>query len=348
MAHVALAEYAAAERVLERSVVLRERALGPDHPLLAEPLSELGFAHFFMGRYEEGRAVLRRAVAVEEKGAGRRLPYWLSNLASVDLALDDTATARANAERAIAIGIRDDGAATVRIDTALMNLAAVLRLDEEFPRAIGLYQQALALTEGAYGADHAVALSGHAALAEAYLASGDPGRAREHLDLSIAGTERAYGRDAAGLADPLRVQGRLLIAQGRPREALVPLERALAIRERVLGRRHADVAEVLADIARARRALGDVPSAERLFRQALAVQRDSLVARHRALVPTLTDLGVLLARGPAREEGLVLVAEGVGIAQAKLAPAHSVRREAEAALGRLRAAAGAQAGTVGR
>jgi eukaryotic-like serine/threonine-protein kinase len=339
MAKVRLGEYAAAERVLERSVRLRERALGPEHPLLAEPLSELGNALFFMGRYEEGRAALRRAVVVEEKGAGRRLVYWLGNLSNLDVALDDLATAEANLERAITAGIRYDGGLTVRSTAALGNLATLLRDREDFARAKERYEQVISIITAAQGADHSGVLSAHASLGDLYLATEDHARAREHVDRALRGTERVFGAADAAMAEPLSAHGRLLIAEGKAREAVTPLERSLAIREKVLGgRRHADVAANLVDLAQARARLGDGEAAEGMLREALSIQRETLVPGHRNLVPTLVALGTLLA-GRAPGEAAALLEEGVRIAKAKLPAAHSRRRDAEAALAELKAAA---------
>ena len=53
-------------------------------------------------------------------------------------------------ERALEIGVRAEGKVDVQVDITLLNLAAVPRQQEDFPRAQALFEKALAIDEQAY------------------------------------------------------------------------------------------------------------------------------------------------------------------------------------------------------
>jgi serine/threonine-protein kinase len=325
--------YEPARRDLERSLRIRERVLGPDHPLLAEVLSELGNVGYFTGKYEEGRAALRRAVAIEEKHGGRRLAFWLTNLSNLEIALDDYAAGRQTLERSLEVAIKTDGRLTSRADASLINLAVLLRQQEEFERARGLFEQAMSLIESAYSGEHPGFLFTLGELGELFIATGDHGRAREYLERCLRDTERIMGPDHGAMAAPLTYYGRLQLAAGNPIEALASIERALQVRRKVLGTdRHADIAENLVDVARVKARVEGNAAAEPIIRRALATQREVLPAGHRGLLSTLLALVDVLPHGSA--EIRVLGEEAARIAQAKLPPKHSLRVKAEALSGR--------------
>ena len=59
--------YDKAHEHLLRALVIREKALGPKHPLVAVSLAGIGSAFVDQGRYHEARMSLERAVSLCEK-----------------------------------------------------------------------------------------------------------------------------------------------------------------------------------------------------------------------------------------------------------------------------------------
>jgi len=327
-----LGDYRGSEALAKRAVRIREQSPGRDSAL-AEALSQLGGILRNLGRLEEARDLSQRAVAIEEKNGGANLYKWLTNLAAVEVDLDNFDSARKLAERALEIGIRSEGKVDVQVDVTMLNLASMATAQEDYPRALSLFKQALAIDERAFGKESAGHVYTLGEMGELYLAMGDYPRAREALDRAIEVGKRSLPPDHLAFAAPLTYLGRLLLAEGKPREALSFLEHGLALREKAFpGQDHEAIAESLTDIALARKQLEGPAVAEPLLRKALAIRRRVLVAGHRLLIPTLTALGrVLLDQGREAQARPVL-AEAVAIARAKLPERHSQRREAEEAL----------------
>ena len=78
--------YAEAEPLLQRSLAIREKALGPEHPHVGTNLNNLAEFYRVQGRYAEAEPLHRRALAIREKALGPEHPdvaESLNNLASL-------------------------------------------------------------------------------------------------------------------------------------------------------------------------------------------------------------------------------------------------------------------------
>ncbi len=60
--------------VVQRALAIREKELGPDHPLTATSLNNLALLYSDQCRYEEAALLYRRALEIEEKGYGPEHP----------------------------------------------------------------------------------------------------------------------------------------------------------------------------------------------------------------------------------------------------------------------------------
>jgi tetratricopeptide (TPR) repeat protein len=62
--------YAQAEPLFKRSLAIKEKALGPDHPDVATSLNILGEIHMSQGQYAQAEPLFRRSLAIREKALG--------------------------------------------------------------------------------------------------------------------------------------------------------------------------------------------------------------------------------------------------------------------------------------
>src|SRR4051812_21210440 len=79
-------KYQEAMASAERSLALREQALSPQHPAVAESLANLGALHCAQGAYAKAEPLFLRALDIDEKALGATHPEVariLSNLASL-------------------------------------------------------------------------------------------------------------------------------------------------------------------------------------------------------------------------------------------------------------------------
>jgi tetratricopeptide (TPR) repeat protein len=75
-----------AEPLYKRSLAIREKALGPDHPDVAFALINLGALYYNKGRYANAEPVFKRSLEIREKALGPDHPdvaASLNNLANL-------------------------------------------------------------------------------------------------------------------------------------------------------------------------------------------------------------------------------------------------------------------------
>ena len=67
-------------RCYKRSLAIREKALGPDHPDVAGSLNNLAVLYHDQGRYAEAEPLYKRSLAIEEKALGPDHPDVATSL----------------------------------------------------------------------------------------------------------------------------------------------------------------------------------------------------------------------------------------------------------------------------
>jgi tetratricopeptide (TPR) repeat protein len=107
--------YADAEPLYQRSLAIREKVLGPDHPDVATSLNNLAGLYQSERRYDDAEPLYQRSLAIREKVLGPDHP---------DVA------------------------------TSLNNLARLYRIESRYADAMPLYQRELAIREKVLGPDH--------------------------------------------------------------------------------------------------------------------------------------------------------------------------------------------------
>ena len=107
--------YREAEPLYKRSLAIREKALGKDHPHVAASLNNLAGLYQAQGKYVEAEALYERSLAIREKALGKDHP---------DVA------------------------------TSLNNLAGLYQAQGKYAEAEPLYKRSLAILEKALGKDH--------------------------------------------------------------------------------------------------------------------------------------------------------------------------------------------------
>ncbi|HEY5921858.1 MAG TPA: tetratricopeptide repeat protein, partial [Kofleriaceae bacterium] len=222
---------AEAERTLGRSLAIRERLLGPDHPALISTLNMLGTSRVVAGRPSEAIPYLRRAYALAEQSAGADAAPIVHSAFVLGTALNmagQSEEALAMLDRALPIYERAAGADSGRIAHALGLRAHVLTDLGHIERALADQERAVAIQRKTNpdALDLAIALEG--------------------LGRTLQGAKR-YDDAIAAYAESLEVRrryptpsdhyygenglGAINLDAGRPARAIPHLERAIATRK---------------------------------------------------------------------------------------------------------------------
>ena len=290
-----------ASAAAERSLAIRERDLGPDHPEVAISLQYVAGILQETGQYAEARGVLQRALAIEEKSLG---PHSLAtgrvlhSLANSFQDEGDLETARRHYERALAIFEDLPERPKPELARTLNNLGNVLADSSDPEGAAALHERALAIRTELHGPRHPDVATSLNNLATIFDEMGHTTRARELYERALDIREEVLGPVHPWVASTLNNLGVLLASVG-DYDAARPLhERALAIREKAFGPDHPLVAEVLANLAGLRWKRGDRKGARELYERAVSIFEKAAGPEHPSVAECLEGLAFL-----AEEEG---------------------------------------------
>jgi tetratricopeptide (TPR) repeat protein/predicted Ser/Thr protein kinase len=228
-----LGRHAAAVTYAERALRAREKALGPEHPLVATSLHTLGMMFYEAGDDARALPLLQQSLRIREKVLGRAHPD---------------------------------------VSRALGALGDVFTGLERYDEALAHYRRSLALREQALGPESVPVAYALRDLGDALERVGRPEEAKQAYERVARIRERVFGASDPERGWTLRRIAQALLSLGQVGEALPVLERALRFFER-LPKGEEDVASGLARMALAHNALGRRSQALELARRAVAIAK---------------------------------------------------------------------------
>ena len=290
-----------AEVPAQRSLQLREQALGKGHPEVAESLSGLAAVYQLRSDFPRAEPALQRALQVRESALGPAhlcVAQTQHQLAELYQGMAAYTKAEGLYQRALETRTAKLGEGSLDVAESKESLGSLAVAMGNYAEAEPLYVTALSIRRTRLGAE-------------------DPAVAESLLDLGVLQRRRgAYPQAEASLRQSLAIREKKLAAlDPRRAESLFELAtlyedlgdysraepllvRALALQEQSLGADHPDVAATLTRLAALLRAAENLPAAEEKLQRALKIRESKLGPQHPAVAETASDLGDLaLARG---------------------------------------------------
>ncbi|MBW1942551.1 MAG: CHAT domain-containing protein, partial [Deltaproteobacteria bacterium] len=136
---------------------IMEKALGPDHLIVAAGLNNLALLYSDLGEYAKAEPLYKRSLAIKEKALNPDHPdvaTSLNNLAGLYHLSGDYAKAEPMYKRSLAISEKAFGPDHPDVANGLNNLAGLYRDFGNYAKAEPLYKRSLAISEKAFGPDH--------------------------------------------------------------------------------------------------------------------------------------------------------------------------------------------------
>jgi serine/threonine-protein kinase len=215
-------EYEQAEAGYREALAVRERALGPDDPVVAASRSNLANVLDAQGKHEEAEVEHRRALEVRRKTLGAAHPDVASSYNNLAIALEEQGRlAEAEVQQRLAIQIRESALGSEHPSVAMSrnNLAIVFaeqgRLDEsvvEQRRAIEIWNETL-------GSEHPRVASSHGNLAITLQRQGKLAEAAEEYRVAMELWDAALGPDNPQAAISRHELAGLMLSLGQPHAA---------------------------------------------------------------------------------------------------------------------------------
>ena len=294
-----------AQPLLEKSLELRRRVFGEEHPEVAESQEALGVLAQILGDLDRAEALHRQALATRRKLLGPDDPAVAMTLNS--LASDLHAKAKYDEAEPLyreALAINRRNKDDEEVATNLGNLGFLEKQRGRHAEAEALYREALAIMRRVFGPAHPSIATQLNNLAVLQAERGDLDGAEKSYREALAVSHRLYGEEHPEIALQLNNLAALASLQGDNKEAEALLRRSLAMRRKLLGPEHEQVGMALNNLARVLDEQGDPAAAQPLYEEALRISRKVYGDEHPRVATILANLaGIVSARGdPAAAE----------------------------------------------
>jgi CHAT domain-containing protein/Tfp pilus assembly protein PilF len=288
--------YAEAQKLGQRALAIREKALGPEHPDVAESLNNLAAINQRQANPVEAEALYKRALAIREKALGPGDPAVAvshNNLAALYYSQTRYDEAEPHYKRALEIREKALGSEHLDVARSLNSLATLYERQGRYAEAQWLCERALAVREKALGPEHPEVAESLNNLGVLHKMQGSYSAAERLYKQAMAIREKAFGPEHPDVGQTVDNLAELYRVQARYSEAELLYKRAITIREKGLGPDHPDVARNLNNLAVLYQDQGRYADAEPLHQRALAIKEKVFGPEHPDVATTLTNLAAL-------------------------------------------------------
>jgi len=289
-------QYAEAEPLLKKSLDIRKKVFGEEHPDVAQTLNNLAEVYYDQGKYAQAEPLYRNSLLIREKILGSEHPFvaqTLSQLAKLYRIQGKFAEMEPLLKRSLAISekqLRPDHPDVAQI---LIQMGRFYREQSNYTEAEIHLNRSLAIREQTLGVEHPLVAQSLNHIAGLYIDMGKYIQAEPLLIRALAIREKTLGPRHRDVGYVLRILGRLYNLQGKYAQAELFYKRALEIWQQVLGPKHSNVAETLNGLAILYYNQGKYTQAESYFTQALMIFEQTLGPDHPDVAFCLNHFGRL-------------------------------------------------------
>jgi CHAT domain-containing protein/Tfp pilus assembly protein PilF len=289
-------KYDEALPLVERSLEIRERILGPEHRDVAALIHSKAVLCWLKGDYSKAEPLFQQALRIRERALGlehRDVAISLNSLGILYKDQSKDVEAERLYHRALDIWEKALGPDHPEVALPLNNLAIIYDDRGEYVKAESFYQRALTIWEKALGPDNTRVASVLNNLATLYNQKGDYAKAEAYHQRVLEFRLKALGPDHPSVATSLYNLALLYTNADGYAKAEPLYRRALDIREKSLGQYHPEVANVLNNLAAILSYKGDYVNAESLYNRALAIKEKSLGPDHPDFAVSIQSLAYI-------------------------------------------------------
>lgn len=313
-AHNALAEYDAAQTLLEKGLSMQLQLVGEKNLSTAEILIELSDFYLSRGNIRKATEYANRCLAIRQSLLGENdsataMTYGqLGVIARVD---EDYELARSLLERALAIlkktppsNSTDQQVKLARnLGLIVTNLAFIQYVSGEVLKARENYELVLKLRREVLGEQHPETAFSLLLMATIHFNLGDLPLSQKYIEQALAIYKVAYGEKHPMVAGNELMLGEVCIARKNFSEARTHLEKARSIRRELLGENDPDYAASLVSLGNLERDLANYTEAKKYYDAAfLTFKRSGAKESLSNIIPLTSSITELyLLQGKSKE-----------------------------------------------
>ena len=261
-------QYSSAKPLLNLTVAIDTRLLGPEHPNTLSSLNHLANLLFNLGDISDADSIFLRVKDASERTLGLEHPdtlSFLNNFAILRKNTGDLATAENLYNTALERSERTLGNDHSKTLSIMNNLASLLLRKNDLSRAAAMYHRVLIKRERILGKSHPDTLMALYNMAVILERIGYNSDAEDMCLRALRGFEGTLGINHPSTQTAMQMFANILFRKGDYNGA-EPLYRCvLKHHERLLSEGHQETIESIRRLAKLREAVGDYIAAEQLF-----------------------------------------------------------------------------------
>jgi CHAT domain-containing protein/Tfp pilus assembly protein PilF len=224
-----IGSYSQAEALYRRTLAVREKIAGAEHPDTASSLNNLAMLYVRMGAYRQAQPLYERALSIKEKNLGPEHPDTansINNLAILYARIGDNTQAESFFRRSLAIRQKALGADHPSTISSVGNLAEIYHRIGAYTEAETLLRRVVDAQTKALDPENPDIAGSIYNLAELYTDTGQFAKAELLFQRALEIRKKALGPEHPLTIETLAALGTLRWAEGKPDEALPLLHRA--------------------------------------------------------------------------------------------------------------------------
>lgn len=294
--YLAKSELDKGEQTAQRAITVREKALGKDHPDVAESVATAAALAQAKSDYGRAEPLYQRALKIREtelKEDHICVAQSVNQLAGLYRDMAAYSKAEPLYKRALSIRTSKLGEQSLEVAESNSDLGALNQAMGNFAAAEPYYQRALEVRRSKLGEDHPEVAQTLNELGNLAKQRGDFPLAETRFKQALAIREKKLPPTDPQVAESIGDLASLYQSMGDLKAAEPLLRRALELRQKALGPDHPDVAETMGQLAQLLRGRGQLAEAETLISKALAIRESKLGLRHPQVAESCSDMGDL-------------------------------------------------------
>jgi tetratricopeptide (TPR) repeat protein len=310
-----LGEYDAAEAAYLKSLAIKEKLLGKNHPLIAENLNNLAVLYQSQGDYAKAEVLQQRSLVIDKKALNQEPSYLTLLYQSSD---DDSED---NGQYSL-VDLGSNNNVLGRFARDLNNLAMLNKAQGKYAEAEPLLLRSIGIKEKNLGKNNFQVGNSFSNLKNLYQSKTDYQANEKLLLRSIAAKEKELGKQHLSVADSLNNLANFYKTQSEYAKAQPLLVRSIAIKEKNLGEEHPNVAMDLNNLALLYQAQGQSAKSESLLLRSVGILEKTFGKDSPQLAPILNNLSFVYQKQGKPVEAELLLARSVTILEKTLGKNH--------------------------
>jgi len=288
--------YQSAIEHFQKSVPLREKALGKGHSTVATTYDTISNYYYEIGNYAKALEYASKALTIQEKTLGVDDPRIIFNYERIGWLYEeigDYPNALKYTQKALTIQEKVSGEKHADILRFYNRLRFIYQSMKNYPKALEYAKKVLMVNENILGKEHAESVRSYDRLSSLYQSMQDYPKALKSAEKVLAIRKKVLGTEHIDVSQSYDDLSFLYQTMGDYPKALEYAQKALAINEKVLGKEHIDTITNYRSIGLLYQIAGEYSKALVYNQKALAINKKILGNDHADTATSYISLGFL-------------------------------------------------------